>query len=301
MTVRREAAGTLGAAAFLFLVLNALGAKTTVAPGPSEPATPSDPLIAALVEAHNRERAAEKKPPLSYNARLEAAARVQARDMAETGKMSHEGSDGSTPAQRIERQGYKGRRIGENVAEGQGSVADVMKVWRNSPPHRENILGDFSEIGAARALARDGTPYWCVDFGLGWPKFDPVVASAEIIKAINQERSKANRPAFKTNKTLSEAAQKHASVLAEREGQDKKGEVPNPLQQIAESGQRFRRLGALMASGGATPEEAIRTWVGSESQREVLIGDEFSEVGAGYATAADGTPAWVVILGRPVR
>jgi uncharacterized protein YkwD len=299
--VRRKAAVLLVAAGSLCLILNAFGMGTTASPEPSEPTSPSDPLIAALIEAHNRERAAEKKPPLAYNARLEAAARVQARDMAEHAKMSHEGSDGSTPAQRIERQGYKGRRIGENVAEGQESVSEVIKVWMKSPPHRENILSDFSEIGAARALDKDGTPYWCVDFGLGWPKLDPAVASSELIKAINQERTKANRPAFKTNSTLGNAAQKHAVVLAEREGQEKKGEAPNPLQQVAESGQRFRQLGALIAFGSATPEDAVRTWVGSDSQRQVLTGDEFSEVGAGYASATDGTPCWVVILGRPAR
>jgi uncharacterized protein YkwD len=300
--VRHKAAVHRGAAALLPLILTALGAWASAAPEPSEPPGPADPLIATLIAAHNRERASEKKPPLAYNAQLEAAARVQARDMAERDAMSHEGSDGSTPAQRIERQGYRGRRIGENVAEGQESVAEVMKTWMNSPPHRENLLGDFSEIGAARALARDGTPYWCVDFGLGWLKLDPDVASADLIKAINQARTKANRPAFPTNPALTAAAQKYASALGEREGQEtKKDEAPNPLQRLAESDRRFRRLGALVAAGAATPAEAIKTWVGSDSQRETLLGDEFSEVGAGYATAPNGTPYWVVILGRTVR
>jgi uncharacterized protein YkwD len=35
-----------------------------------------------------------------------------------------------------------------------------------SPPHKRNILGNFSEIGAACATASDGTLYWCVSFGL---------------------------------------------------------------------------------------------------------------------------------------
>jgi uncharacterized protein YkwD len=36
----------------------------------------------------------------------------------------------------------------------------------NSEIHRHNILGSFSQIGAAIALDEKGTPYWCITFGL---------------------------------------------------------------------------------------------------------------------------------------
>src|SRR4051794_8370346 len=60
------------------------------APAPASPAP--DPVAAELLTLHNRERAEAKKGPLALNEKLTAAARVQARDMAERGKMSHEGS-----------------------------------------------------------------------------------------------------------------------------------------------------------------------------------------------------------------
>jgi uncharacterized protein YkwD len=41
-----------------------------------------------------------------------------------------------------------------------------MKGWMNSPTHKANILGSFTQIGAAYATASDGTPFWCVTFGL---------------------------------------------------------------------------------------------------------------------------------------
>jgi uncharacterized protein YkwD len=271
-------------------------------PARSESTDAPDALTTALIEAHNRERAMEKKPPLTYNARLQAAARVQARDMAEHQKMSHEGSDGSTPAQRIERQGYFGRRIGENVAEGETSVAEVMRLWMNSPHHRENILGDYSEMGAARALDKDGTPYWCVDFGLGWPKLDPDRAAAEAVEALNQARRKADRPPFTVNETLQAAAKDQAKALADREGQEvKKDDQPNPLQKIVDSGARFDRLSELAASGQATPEAVVRSWLGSADQSKTVLSEDYSAIGVGYATARKGTPYWVVILGRPVK
>ncbi len=125
----------------------------------------ADERVAAVVEAHSRDRKEAGLPPVMANARLQAAAQEHARDMAEHEKMNHKGSDGSSPFRRMERQGYRYRRAGENIAYGQPDVKTVMKVWMNSPPHKKNILGGFSQIGVGYATAEDGTPYWCVTFG----------------------------------------------------------------------------------------------------------------------------------------
>src|SRR3954463_9434722 len=87
--------------------------------------------LASLVEAHNRERKMADLSPLKVSPKLQATAESHALDMAEHRKMSHKGSDGSTPFQRMEKQGYRFRRAGENVAYGQSDVEGVMKVWMN--------------------------------------------------------------------------------------------------------------------------------------------------------------------------
>lgn len=284
-----------------FMVLVLMLGGGMVFAGEETPRPPSR-LASALIEAHNRERAKEKKPPLVNNARLEAAARVHAVDMAEHRKMSHEGSDGSTPSQRIERQKYYGRRTGENVAEGQELVEEVMTAWMNSPHHRANILGDFSEIGVGLSLDKDGTPYWCVTFGLAWPKLDPARASADLADAINRERANAKKPSFVIDPTLADAARAQADAQARRDGLGpKKGESDDVLKRIAESGRGFTRLGELAAVGQASPDEVVRTWTGSSGQKDLLLGDDFSAIGVGYAPAEKGTPYWVVLLGRPAR
>ena len=49
--------------------------------------------------------------------------------------------------------GYDWRAIGENIAEGQFSVAEVMDTWMHSPGHRRNILDPgFKELGVGLAL-----------------------------------------------------------------------------------------------------------------------------------------------------
>ena len=119
-----------------------------------------------VIKAHNRLRAEAKLPPLEVSTKLQAAAEKHAKDMASKGKMTHKGSDGTNSIQRIVATGYKYRRAGENVAAGYFTVDGLMKGWMDSPPHKKNILGSFSQIGVACATGENGKRYWCVTFGL---------------------------------------------------------------------------------------------------------------------------------------
>jgi len=140
---------------------------------PSAPRRPADAPtvrtpgggVAGLVEAHNRERARKRLPPLVPGSALNVAAQLHAADMAARRRMSHRGGDGSSPFRRIERAGYVYSTAGENIAAGQRTTGEVMADWMRSPGHRRNVLGNFSEIGVAYATDRNGTPYWCVTFG----------------------------------------------------------------------------------------------------------------------------------------
>jgi uncharacterized protein YkwD len=119
-----------------------------------------------VVKEHNRVRTEAKLPPFAISSKLEAAAQRHAKDMAARGQMTHKGGDGSTPLERIKAAGYPYRRAGENVAVGRFTVEKLMKGWMDSPHHKRNILGSFSQIGVACAIAENGKRYWCVTFGL---------------------------------------------------------------------------------------------------------------------------------------
>jgi uncharacterized protein YkwD len=123
-------------------------------------------LRTQVVEAHNQIRGAAQLPALEISQRLQAAAQAHARDMAARGKMTHAGSRGTRPIDRIKAQGYPYRRTGENIASGYYAVDQLMKGWMDSPRHKRNILGGFSQIGVGCAIAEDGKRYWCVTFGL---------------------------------------------------------------------------------------------------------------------------------------
>jgi uncharacterized protein YkwD len=167
---RSRAAG-LRASAWATLGLAVAGCAAPgsrgVTPPPASASDAADPaaISNALVAAHNRARAQAGLPPLDVSPVLTAVAQAHADDMAARRRMSHRGSDGSSPFRRMERAGYRFARAAENVAYGQRSVGEVMAAWTGSAGHRRNLLGRFTEIGAAAATDGSGTRAWCVTFG----------------------------------------------------------------------------------------------------------------------------------------
>lgn len=107
-------------------------------------------------------------PPLAWNQVLERAAAQHARDMATHDYFNHEGRDGTSPAQRLERAGYRYRISGENIAAGQLSVEAAVAGWIKSPGHCANLMDvGFQEMGAAFAVNAQSAMgiYWAQVFG----------------------------------------------------------------------------------------------------------------------------------------
>jgi uncharacterized protein YkwD len=107
-------------------------------------------------------------PPLRWANELGVAALVHSRDMATRNYFAHRAPDGSEADARARRQGYDWRRVGENIAAGQGSPQQVVAAWLASPPHCRNIMDrQFADMGAGYAVNQnsDKTIYWTQVFG----------------------------------------------------------------------------------------------------------------------------------------
>jgi uncharacterized protein YkwD len=106
--------------------------------------------------------------PLALNPALTDAALAHSRDMAEHGEFDHKGHDGSTPPLRVKRAGYGSYSVvGENIAAGAMTPAEVTQGWLKSPPHCQKIMDPrFTEIGIAFAVntATAVAVYWTQDF-----------------------------------------------------------------------------------------------------------------------------------------
>ena len=104
--------------------------------------------------------------PLVWNDQLEISSIGHAADMARRNYFSHTSLDGRTMQDRIRAagytyKGYKSYAIGENIAEGPESIAEVMQGWFHSPGHCKNLMSpQFKEVGVAF-----NNTYWVQDFG----------------------------------------------------------------------------------------------------------------------------------------
>jgi uncharacterized protein YkwD len=98
----------------------------------------------------NKYRQASGLKPLKLNASLTDAAKNHSRDLAKWDRISHYGSDGSNPWDRVKRSGYNAKVAAENVGTGQATIDEVLKGWKESPGHNKNLLlGDVEHMGIA--------------------------------------------------------------------------------------------------------------------------------------------------------
>lgn len=105
----------------------------------------------------------EAAPPLKLVSQLSGAATEHARDLARHSTLSHRGSDGSTPADRVTRERYAWKLVGENVASGPTTAEEVMAGWLESPGHCENLMNPrFTDMGIAYTVdaKSESGVYW---------------------------------------------------------------------------------------------------------------------------------------------
>ncbi|MFE7443353.1 CAP domain-containing protein [Streptomyces chartreusis] len=134
----------------------------------ARPLAPGDlPRTAAeVVDLTNRERVRAGLRPLAADPTLTVAAQSYSSDMAARAFYSHTSPEGTQPWDRAAAAGSRMRAIGENIACGQRSPAEVVEGWMNSPGHRANILKrDFTHIGIGFAGGGPAGTYWTQLFG----------------------------------------------------------------------------------------------------------------------------------------
>lgn len=121
---------------------------------PSPASAASEDTILALV---NQARAAEGLGPLKLNSSMNAVSTAWAKQMAANGAMTHNPSYANQIPS-----GWS--RAAENVAKGWPSASAVHDGWMNSPGHRTNIMGDYTDIGIA-FVTTGGTTWAVENFG----------------------------------------------------------------------------------------------------------------------------------------
>jgi len=116
----------------------------------SKPGAQLDSSVAATMvstyRVNNGLAAVDVDPILTH------AAQIQAEAMAKRNKLDHNviGELG----QRVKRSGYDAKLAVENISAGYDTLSEAFSGWRESPPHRENMLrSGLTKMGIAAVYA----------------------------------------------------------------------------------------------------------------------------------------------------
>jgi uncharacterized protein YkwD len=132
---------------------------TTVSAPRSAPA-PTAPTVAPVVSYSDRvlaltnaERTARGLRPLAFSTCADGYANTWAATLARVGSLSHQALSPILTA-------CKARGVGENVAYGNVTPEQLVKMWMDSPGHRANILNPaFTHLGVGDVKTSTGRVY----------------------------------------------------------------------------------------------------------------------------------------------
>jgi uncharacterized protein YkwD len=122
---------------------------------PGETAILTSEGVTAVDEAIVYLRGAKALPPFSLSPGMSRAAADHVRDLSHSGKVSHDGSDGSNPSTRARRYGAWKKKMGENLA--MGGTTGLRILFQQliddgvaSRAHRINLFrAEFQVVGVA--------------------------------------------------------------------------------------------------------------------------------------------------------
>jgi len=131
--------------------------------------TPQDEerLTDQVLQLVNLERAAEDLPPVVSNPILSKIADDYACQMIEEQFFGHHDPiTDQGPGDRALLGKYSFAAIGENLAAGQETPAEVVKVWMESPAHQAIMMDPkWTEIGIGVQFGGEYATYWVLEFG----------------------------------------------------------------------------------------------------------------------------------------
>lgn len=139
-----------------------------VAPTPATAVT-VDSVEYRTVRLINDYRASRGRARLRIDNDLTRASTWMSRDMPAYDYFGHVDHLGRSPFRRMTYFGYPTNTYrGENIAAGYTTAEAVVRAWRNSEPHRVNMLrSEYRAIGIGRTCVQgsDYYCYWVTDFG----------------------------------------------------------------------------------------------------------------------------------------
>ncbi|MCB2094443.1 MAG: CAP domain-containing protein [Rhodobacteraceae bacterium] len=120
----------------------------------------------SMLDSVNALRRAAGVPELTLDPLLTAAAATHSRDMSVQNRPWHFGSDGSSPVTRVQRTGYQGEMLGENISETYETEIETLSAWMELADTRAVILDPAArDVGFAWFQEPGGKLWWTMITG----------------------------------------------------------------------------------------------------------------------------------------
>ncbi|GGX40032.1 hypothetical protein GCM10007385_04090 [Tateyamaria omphalii] len=130
-----------------------------------------------MLDSVNALRSAQGAAAVELDPQLNAAAATHSRDMSLQNRPWHFGSDGSSPIDRLQRVGYTGSLVGENISETYETELETLAAWMEQPDTRRTILSPQArDMGFAWFQERNGKIWWTMV--MGNPSNTPLIPAA---------------------------------------------------------------------------------------------------------------------------
>ena len=119
-----------------------------------------------VLDSVNALRQASGAPPVQLDSKLNSAAATHSRDMSNQNRPWNFGSDGSSPIDRLQRVGYPGYLIGENIRETYETELETLGAWMEDPGSRPVILDRRAvNMGFSWFQESNGKIWWTLVMG----------------------------------------------------------------------------------------------------------------------------------------
>ncbi len=119
-----------------------------------------------MLDSVNSLRTAAGVAPVQMNAQLTAASATHSRDMSKQNRPWHFGSDGSSPIDRVQRAGYPGQMLGENISETYETELETLAAWMDEKGTRAVLLDKGAvNMGFSWFQENNGKIWWTLVMG----------------------------------------------------------------------------------------------------------------------------------------
>ena len=271
---------------------------------PLEPREPTGRVTASpdpdgFLGLVNAARTRSGSPPVSLDARLTAAARSHASDMAARGVLSSESPDGTSVFQRVTSTGYAYLTIGEHLVSGPRTPAEFVEYCLSAEQSRRTLCEPaFSQAGLAHVTDRSGDMYWTALWARPFSPDGLARTASEVVALTNTERTSAGLRPLSVDPLLGNAAQAHsADMVARAFYSHTSPEGTQPWDRAAAAGSTRRTIGENIACGQRSAAEVVRGWMNSPGHRANILNPAFTHIGTGLAGGGKAGTYWTQLFG----